>query len=83
MAELALRNCGCPTSESIQGQVGWGLEALGLVQGVPDQFMGVERDLFKIPSNPNLSRILRIFFASTGLEVLQAFVQYSSTLNTA
>ena len=29
------RGCGCPIAGSVQGQVGWGSEQPGLVEGVP------------------------------------------------
>lgn len=41
-------------------QTGWGLEQLGLVQGVPTHGKGVEQeDPLRISSNPNHSRILQ------------------------
>jgi len=35
LAQVAQRSCGCPLPGSVQGQVGWGLEQPGLVEGVP------------------------------------------------
>ena len=32
---IAQRSCGCPIPSSVQGQVGWGLEQPGIVEGVP------------------------------------------------
>ena len=36
-----VRGCGCPIPGSVQGQVGWGLEQPGLVEGVPAHGRGV------------------------------------------
>jgi len=33
--------CGCPLPGSVQGQVGWGFEQPGLVEGVPAHGRGV------------------------------------------
>ena len=35
LEQVAQRNCGCPLPGSVQGQVGWGSEQPGLVEGVP------------------------------------------------
>ena len=35
LAQAAQRSCGCPRPGSVQGQVGWGFEQPGLVEGVP------------------------------------------------
>jgi len=35
LAQAAQRSCGCPLPGRIQGQVGWGSEHPGLVEGVP------------------------------------------------
>jgi len=35
LAQAAQRSCGCPLPGSVQGQVGWGFEQLGLVEGGP------------------------------------------------
>ena len=35
LAQVAQRYCGCPVPGSVQGQVGWGLEQPGLLEGVP------------------------------------------------
>jgi len=54
--QVAQRSCGCPLPGSIQGQVGWGSEQPGLVEGVPAQG-GWNQMIFKVPSNPNHSMI--------------------------
>jgi len=41
LAPVAQRSCGCPCPGSIQGQVGWGFEQPGLVEGVPAHGRGV------------------------------------------
>ena len=41
LAQVARRGCGCPIPGSVQGQVGWGFEQAGLVEGVPAHGMGV------------------------------------------
>ena len=41
LAQVAQRSCGCPLPGSVQGQVGWGLEHPGLVEGVPAHGRGV------------------------------------------
>jgi len=33
--EVAQTSCGCSLPGSVQGQVGWGFEEPGLVEGVP------------------------------------------------
>ena len=35
LTQVAQRSCGCPLPGSLQGQVGWGFEKPGLVEGVP------------------------------------------------
>jgi len=35
VAQVAQRSCGCALPGSVQGQVGWGFEQPGLVEGVP------------------------------------------------
>ena len=35
LEQVARRSCGCPIIGSFQGQVGWGFEQPGLVEGVP------------------------------------------------
>jgi len=35
LAQVAQRSCGCPLPGSVQGQVGWGFQQPGLVEGVP------------------------------------------------
>ena len=39
--QVAQRSCGCPIPGSVQGQVGWGFEEPGLVEGVPAHGRGV------------------------------------------
>jgi len=39
--QAALRSCGCPLPRSVQGQVGWGSEQNGLVEGGPAHVRGV------------------------------------------
>ena len=41
LAQVAQRSCGCPLPGSVQGQVGWGSEQPGLVEGVPAHGRGV------------------------------------------
>ena len=41
LAQVAQRGCGCPIPGSVQGQVGWGFEQAGLVEGVPAHGRGV------------------------------------------
>jgi len=41
LAQVAQRSCGCPLPESVQGQVGQGLEQPALVEGVPAHGRGV------------------------------------------
>ena len=41
LAQVAQRSCGCPLSGTVQGQVGWGFEQPGLVEGVPARGRGV------------------------------------------
>lgn len=35
LAQIAQRSCGCPHPGRVQGQVAWGWEQPGLVEGVP------------------------------------------------
>ena len=44
MAQAAQRNCGCPISGGIQGQVGWGFGQLDIVEGVPVHARELELD---------------------------------------
>ena len=54
----AQRSFSCPwISGSVQGQVGWSLEQLGIVGGVPVHGRGLELGEFRLPSNPNDSVI--------------------------
>jgi len=39
---LQLKSCGCPLPGSVQGQIGWGFEQPGLVEGIPARDRGVE-----------------------------------------
>jgi len=39
--QVAQRSCGCPLPGSVQGQVGWGFEQPGLVEGVHVHGRGV------------------------------------------
>jgi len=41
LAQVAQRSCGCPLPGSVQGQVGWGFERPGLVEGAPAHGGGV------------------------------------------
>jgi len=41
LAQVAQRGCGCPLPGRVQGQVGWGLEQPGLVEGVSAHDRGV------------------------------------------
>ena len=41
LGQVAQRGCGCPIPGSVQGQVGWGFEQPGLVEGVPAHGSGV------------------------------------------
>ena len=41
LEQAAQRDCGCPLPGSVQGQVGWGFEQSGLVEGVPAHSRGV------------------------------------------
>ena len=41
LEQVAQRGCGCPIPGSVQGQVGWGFEQPGLVEGVPAHGRGV------------------------------------------
>ena len=41
LAQVAQRGCGRPIPGSVQGQVGWGFEQPGLVEGVPARGRGV------------------------------------------
>ena len=57
LKQAAQRSCGCPIPGSAQGQLGWGLEQPGLVEGVLPMAGGLET-ILKVPSNPNHSVIL-------------------------
>ena len=35
LEQVSRRSCSCPIPGSIQGEVGWGFEQAGLVEGVP------------------------------------------------
>jgi len=39
--QVSQRSCGCPIPGSVQGQVVWGFEQLGLVQLVPAHGQGI------------------------------------------
>jgi len=41
LEQVSQRSCGCPLPGSVQGQVGWGFEHPGLVEGVPAHGRGV------------------------------------------
>jgi len=41
LAQVAQRSCVWPLPGSVQGQVGWGFEQPGLVEGVPAHGRGV------------------------------------------
>ena len=40
LEQVAQRSCGCPIPVSVQGQVRWGFEQPGLVEGVPANARG-------------------------------------------
>lgn len=42
LAQIAQRNCGCPTPGTVQGQVGCSLDQLGLVENVPAHARGLK-----------------------------------------
>ena len=44
LEQVAQRGCGCPLPGSVQGQVGWGFEQPGLVEGVSALAAGLELD---------------------------------------
>ena len=44
LEQVAQRDCGCPISGSVQGQVGWGFEQPGLMEGVPAMAGELELD---------------------------------------
>ena len=44
LGQVAQRSCVCLLPGSVQGQVGWGFEQLGLVRGFPAHDRGVELD---------------------------------------
>jgi len=63
LAQVAQRSCGCPLAGSVQGQVRWGFEQPGLVEGVPAHGRGGWNSMiFKVPSNPNHSMILWLIY---------------------
>jgi len=41
LAQVTQRSCGCPLPDRVQGQLGWGWEQPGLVEGVPARGKGV------------------------------------------
>jgi len=41
LEEVAQKSCGCPLPGNVQGQVEWGSEQPGLVEGVPAPGRGV------------------------------------------
>ncbi|TRZ10592.1 hypothetical protein HGM15179_016516 [Zosterops borbonicus] len=54
LVQISQRSCGCPwISGSVPGQVGWGLEQPGIVEGVPAHGRGWNGTIFKVLSNPN------------------------------
>ena len=44
MGQVAQISCGCPIIGSVKGQVGWGFEQAGLVEGIPAHSRGVRLD---------------------------------------
>jgi len=58
LAQAARRSCGCPLPGSVQGQAGRSSEQPGLVEGVLLMAGGWNQVIFKVPSNPNHSKIL-------------------------
>ena len=42
LEQVAQSSCGCPITESVQGQVGWGFEQPDLVKDVPVYCRGLE-----------------------------------------
>ena len=40
LEQAAQKSCGCLIPGSVQGQVGWGFEQRGLVEGVPSHSRG-------------------------------------------
>ena len=42
LEQVALESCGFPIPGSVQGQVGWGFEQLGLEGGIPAHGRGFE-----------------------------------------
>jgi len=52
LEQVAKSICGCPLPGSVQGQVGWGFEQLGPVEGVPANGRGVRtrRSLRSLPT---------------------------------
>jgi len=42
LAQVAQRSCGCPLPGSVQGQVGWGFEQPGLVEGAHGRGVGLD-----------------------------------------
>ena len=51
-AQVAQRICACRLPGSAQGQVGWGFEQLGVVEGVPAHSRGVELGDLGSPFQP-------------------------------
>lgn len=58
LEQIARRSCGCPIPGNAQDQAGYGLQQPGLVDGVP-WHRGWNQMIFKDPSNPNVSVILK------------------------
>lgn len=58
LEQVAHRSCGCPIPGNAQDQAGYGLQQPGLVDGVP-WHRGWNQMIFKDPSNPNVSVILK------------------------
>ena len=52
LEQVAQGSCGCPLPGSVQGQVGWGFEQPGLVEGVFACGGGLELDDLQGPSQP-------------------------------
>lgn len=46
LAHVGHGSCGCPILDSVQGQVGRGLEQPGIVEGVPAHGRGLEQGDF-------------------------------------
>ena len=62
LERTAQRGCGCPIPGGVQGQVGWGPEQPGLVNGEvcgPAWQGGWSFMILEVPSNPGHSLIVR------------------------